>query len=243
MARGKGTQLKQMAAQSSQGSPGKSMDPSEMTPKQLRMQASQMRKLGPVALRKRVPEMKNATDEEIEASIVQLERMADDPEFRSKAQKQAKNFTAADRELTRKKPEDMTPQEFHRLISLQRDMLKTDPEAFWTQMEKNPQTAGMSRTQMEQQINQMANMTPEELSTYMTVSKTMKPLQDGMQKFDKMTYGYGRYLVWALIAYFAIHLIRTIAGLGVYFLGSSVPLDSGLSDSNDVQDQAQSEEL
>eukprot|EP00121_Abeoforma_whisleri_P009825 Awhi_evm1s9045 len=117
MGRGKGAQMRAAASNS--------QNPANQTPKQLKMQAQQMRKMTPNNIRKRFPEMKNATDEDIENSILQLERMAENPN--------------ADPSEFARNPDDMSAEDLSRAVRMQRDMMRKNPTQFWKQMENNSQ--------------------------------------------------------------------------------------------------------
>lgn len=188
----------------------------DMTPKQLKEAASMMRKSTPNALRRKNPAMKDMSDTEIKAMIDQMEAMATDPELRRQVQEQqaaTSNSGLDPREMSKlrnKKPDDMTPEELHKMIKLQRDMLNTNPDMFWKNMEQNPQYANMPRAEVEKSIRQMADMSPEELHQYFTMQKSIGPMVGFMQKMEIASGGTARYVVITIIALFVYWVIRKI---------------------------------
>eukprot|EP00121_Abeoforma_whisleri_P007656 Awhi_evm1s6995 len=81
----------------------------------------------------------------------------------------------------------------------------------------------------------MANMSPEQLSAFITMQKGMKPLSDGLAKLDSVTYGYGRYAVLALVLFIVFTLLKWFV-LWLGFFGGSAAAVAGAGAATGAQE-------
>jgi hypothetical protein len=190
MARGKGAKLRAAANPNS-------VSLADMSDNQLRTAAAQMKKLTPQQLRAKNPQLSGLTDEQIRAYCAQMEAMADDPVMR-RAVLASQNDPVL-RDMAGKSPEDMTPEEFHKIIVSQRDMYNRNPDQFWKLMEQNEQVRGLPREEVIKNLNTMADMEPSQLAQYLQAQKMLAPLARYYGKFNQMCYGQGGKIIMAKI--------------------------------------------
>ena len=100
---------------------------------------------------------------------------------------------------------NMDPKQLKSMMEMQRTMLKNNPEMFKNMMASNPAMAGMSTEQLEQRLDAMASMEPEQLAKMMKMAQRLSgwvaPLLKAWSLFDRILCGQGKN---ALVAGFAI---------------------------------------
>ena len=100
---------------------------------------------------------------------------------------------------------NMDPKQLKSMMEMQRTMLKNNPEMFKNMMASNPAMAGMSTEQLEQRLDAMASMEPEQLAKMMKMAQRLSgwvaPLLKAWSLFDRILCGQGKN---AVVAGFAI---------------------------------------
>jgi len=106
---------------------------------------------------------------------------------------------------------NMDPEQMSKMMKMQRDMLKKNPEMWEKMSQSNPMMKGLSRDQALQQLDMMADLSPEQLATYTSVAQTaekwLKPVRSGYQMLDTATFGNARVIMLALLLSFVAWLI------------------------------------
>mmetsp|Transcript_12006 Transcript_12006/g.29544 ORF Transcript_12006/g.29544 Transcript_12006/m.29544 type:complete len:653 (-) Transcript_12006:322-2280(-) len=107
--------------------------------------------------------------------------------------------------------ENMDAKQLKSLMQMQRNMLKNNPAMFEQMKASNPAMAGLSREEMEQKLDMMADMDEQQLKQMMgmaqKVGKVIQPLMSIWGRFDKAVCGQGKNIVVAVSAIFVWYWI------------------------------------
>jgi len=118
---------------------------------------------------------------------------------------------AAQQKMAMDMVNNMDAKQFKAMMEMQRKMLKENPEMFEQMMKSNPAMAGLSRKQLEERLDMMADMDPERLKSMMGVAQkvqtVVQPMMTVWQKFDKLVCGQGKNIAVAGISIFTWYWI------------------------------------
>ena len=135
----------------------------EMTPEQLRSQATMLRSTDPDTIRRRNPQMAHMTDGQISAAAAQFDRMAANPAMAKMAMEQMKGMTPAQLQAAQHGGMEgaggMDPTEMFK------NMDKTQLKQMLAMVQQNPDSiqqlaasTGISEAQIKQGVDMFANM-------------------------------------------------------------------------------------
>jgi hypothetical protein len=224
---------------------GGNMDLSSLTDEQLKTNSEmqlKMFKKDPKKFRKQMedknPQVKQMSDEEL---LFQLETLANmsAQDVRSMqsmaAGGGAPSATASGGPGLATTPnfDNMTGEQISAMFKMQRDMFKRDPKAFRKMV---PQMASLSDTMIEQQLNMMAEMGPDNLKTYIgATTKFSNVLNKIKAPLDRVTGGRGQLVLSGLalmlvtiILYYVLSLVfRLLTYLFPTTFGYMAPATTG----------------
>eukprot|EP00123_Amoebidium_parasiticum_P006681 comp17577_c0_seq1/m.17201 comp17577_c0_seq1/g.17201 ORF comp17577_c0_seq1/g.17201 comp17577_c0_seq1/m.17201 type:complete len:671 (-) comp17577_c0_seq1:237-2249(-) len=106
---------------------------------------------------------------------------------------------------------NMTPEQMSNMIKMQRDMLKANPNLYETMVQGNPAFAGMSREQVIQQLDSMADMAPATLHRLMMTSQKVQQGSEAVrgmwQAVDRRLGGHLWSVVMAVLAWLVLYVL------------------------------------
>jgi len=204
--------LKQMRA----AALGGNVDVSSLTDDQLKQNAElqiKMFKKDPQKMRKQLeqqnPQVKNLSDDEL---LFQLESLAsmsaeDIRAMQKMSADGGAGLSAANAGAAQQKMEDMTGEQLQRMFRMQRDMFKRDPKNFRKMV---PQMASLSDSMIQQQLDLMADMSPDNLKMYISTTSRFSGVLNALKEpLDKISGGRGQ----QILAFLAMVVVTILAYL------------------------------
>jgi len=173
----------------------------EMTPEQLRYQATMLRSTDPDTIRRMNPQMAQMTDAQISAAAAQFEMMASNPAMAKMAMEQMKGMTPAQMQAAQQGGMEgaggMDPTEMFK------NMDKTQLKQMLAMVQQNPDSiqqlaasTGISEAQIKQGVDMFANMDDTKMDMAL---KGIKSVQKMNQVWTTVNTKVGGNLKWLLI--------------------------------------------
>jgi len=145
-----------------------------MSPDQMRSQAQMMKSMDNATIRRMNPAMANFTDAQIKMAAEQMEMMASNPDMFKGMVNQMKNMSGSDLEQVRRMQNGSTPGAagFGNTMAPPASL---NPGLGGGAGTPPPGAGDITKQQMETGLQNMANLTPEQLRQQATMMKTMDP--------------------------------------------------------------------
>merc|ERR1711865_997500 len=195
-------QMMAMATMTAQNDPQQAAKTiGEMTPEQLRYQATMLRSTDPDTIRRMNPQMAQMTDAQISAAAAQFEMMASNPAMAKMAMEQMKGMTPAQMQAAQQGGMEgaggMDPTEMFK------NMDKTQLKQMLAMVQQNPDSiqqlaasTGISEAQIKQGVDMFANMDDTKMDMAL---KGIKSVQKMNQVWTTVDTKVGGNLKWLLI--------------------------------------------